>query len=197
MTSCRRPFAIASGLRSTTSRIFANDLLQGRGDAAGITFTRFVMNSTLGVAGLFDPASERGFAKQSGDFGQTLYAWGFDSGPYLVLLFFGSSNLRDTVGLAVDLFTTPPGPLVQSHAGLVLGFTIGTVDGMDLRSRNIETLDEIKASALDYYAHMKSITQQRRDAQLREARGLRAQPEELTDPAAPPAEPMHEPQLEH
>jgi phospholipid-binding lipoprotein MlaA len=163
-------------------RIFANDLLQGRGDAAATTLGRFAMNSTLGIAGLFDPATERGLAKQSGDFGQTLYAWGFGDGPYLVLLFFGPSNVRDAIGLGVDLFTTPPGPLLHSHAGLVIGFTVGTVNAMDLRSRNIETLDEIKASALDYYSHMKSIARQRREAQLREAKSLPAQPQELTDP---------------
>jgi len=171
-------------------RIFANDLLQGRGDAAATTFVRFSMNTTLGLAGLFDPATERGYPKQSGDFGQTLYTWGFDSGPYLVLLFFGPSNLRDTVGLGVDLFTTPPGPLLQSHAGLVAGFVVGTVDGVDLRSRNIETLDEIKASALDYYSHLKSIVQQRREAQLREGRGLAGEPQELSDPESPTQGPL-------
>ena len=168
-------------------RIFANDLLQGRADAAGITFKRFFINTTVGVAGLFDVATEKGLPKQSGDFGQTLYAWGVDHGPYLVLLFFGPSNVRDAFGLGVDLFTTPPGVFVSGHAGVVTGFVVGTVDGIDLRSRNIETLDEIIASSLDYYAHLKSIAQQRREAELREGRGGAAQPEELIDPgtAAP------------
>jgi len=64
----------------------------------------------------------------------------------------------------------------------VTGFAVGTIDGMDLRSRNIESLDEIKASALDYYTHLKSIAQQRRDAELREARGGAKEPPELIDP---------------
>jgi phospholipid-binding lipoprotein MlaA len=165
-------------------RIFANDLLQRRAEAAWITFNRFLINTTVGVAGLFDLASERGLPKQSGDFGQTLYAWGVDDGPYLVLLFFGPSNLRDTVGLGVDLFTTPPGVFLPGHAGVVTGFAVGTVDGMDLRSRNIESLDEVIASSLDYYAHLKSIARQRREAQLREARGLAQEPQELTDPGS-------------
>ena len=172
----------------TEPRILANDLLQGRGDAAGITFNRFFLNTTLGVGGLFDPATERGLPKQSGDFGQTLYAWGVDSGPYLVLLFFGPSNVRDAFGLGVDLFTTPPGVFVPGHAGLVTGFAVGTIDGMDLRSRNIESLDEIKASALDYYTHLKSIAQQRREAELREARGGAKEPPELIDPGTSPGE---------
>src|SRR5213079_1709919 len=59
-------------------RIFVNDLLQRRPNAAGITFTRFLINTTVGLGGLFDPATEHGLPKQSGDFGQTLYSWGVD-----------------------------------------------------------------------------------------------------------------------
>ena len=91
-------------------------------------------------------------------------------GPYLVLLFFGPSNFRDAVKLGVDLFTTPPALLVTGHTGTLINFGVGTIDGMDLRSRNIETLDEIKASALDYYTHLKSISWQHREAQLHEAK---------------------------
>jgi len=171
-------------------RIFVNDLLQRRADAAGITFNRFFLNTTIGVAGMFDPATQRGFPKQSGDFGQTLYTWGVADGPYLVLLFFGPSNFRDAFGLGVDLFTTPPALVVTGHAGVVTGLAVGAVDGIDLRSRNIESLDEIIASALDYYSHLKSITRQRRQAQLREARGLEAEAEELIDPGTSATEPQ-------
>ncbi len=171
----------------TEPRILVNDLLQGRADAAGITFNRFFLNTIVGVAGMFDFATPRGLPKQSGDFGQTLYVWGISDGPYLVLLFFGPSNFRDALGLGVDLFTTPPALIVTGHAGLVAGLAVGTADGIDLRSRNIETLDEIIASALDYYSHLKSITRQRRQAELLEARGLAAEPQEFVDPG--PTEP--------
>ena len=163
-------------------RIFANDLLQGRPEAAGTTFARFAINTVAGVGGMFDVATGQGYARQTGDFGQTLYRWGFADGPYLVLLFFGPSNVRDALGLGVDLFTTPPALVLTGHTGTIINFAVGTVDGMDLRARNIETLDEIKASALDYYAHLKSITRQRRAAQLREASGAKEEPQELTDP---------------
>jgi phospholipid-binding lipoprotein MlaA len=176
----------------TEPRIFANDLLQGRGDAAGITLNRFVINTTVGVAGLLDVATQKGFPVQSGDFGQTLYTWGIDSGPYVVLLFFGPSNLRDAFGLGVDLVTTPPGVFVPGHAGLVTGVVVGTVDGMDLRSRNIESLEEIKASALDYYSHLKSIAWQRREAQLRQGRGAGPEPTELIDPGMSSGEPREQ-----
>jgi len=165
-------------------RIFVNDILQGRFNAAGFTFARFVMNSTAGIGGMFDVATGQGLPRQTGDFGETLYMWGAKDGPYVVLLFFGPSNVRDTIGLGVDLFTTPPALVVSGHAGTVTNFVVGTVDGVDLRARNIETLDEIKASALDQYTHMKSLMRQHRDAQLRAAKGLDEEPLELSDPEA-------------
>ena len=175
-------------------RIFANDLLQRRPDAAGTTFARFAINTVAGLGGMFDVATAQGYARQSGDFGQTLYSFGIGGGPYLVLLFFGPSNFRDALGLGVDLFTTPPALVLTGHTGTVINFAVGAVDGMDLRSRNIETLDEIKASALDYYAHLKSVTRQHREAQLREASGGKEEPQELTDPGMPATAPPQPPQ---
>ena len=163
-------------------RIFVNDVLQGRFNAAGFTFARFVANSLAGAGGVFDFASMHGLPKQTGDFGQTLYAWGMADGPYLMLLLFGPSNVRDAFGLGVDMATTPPALVIHGRAERVFGAALGIVDGIDLRSRNIETLDEIKASALDPYAHLKSIFRQYRATQLREARGLADVPPELTDP---------------
>ena len=171
-------------------RIFVNDVLQGRFNAAGFTFGRFFVNSIAGVGGMFDFAGMHGLAKQSGDFGQTLYAWGAADGPYLVLPFYGPSNLRDAFGLGVDLMTTPPALVVTGHSRTAVGVGVGVLDGIDLRSRNIETLDEIRASSLDFYAHLKSIARQHREAQLREARSLEAAPPELVDPNAPVDEPQ-------
>ncbi len=173
-------------------RIFANDVLQRRAEAAGLTLARFSINTIAGIGGMFDVATDKGYPRQTGDFGQTLYTWGVADGPYLVLLFFGPSNVRDAFGLGVDLFTTPPALVLTGHTGTVINIAIGTIDGMDLRARNIETLDEIKASALDYYAHLKSITQQHRAAQLREASGLKEEPQELSDPAAPATVPQEQ-----
>jgi len=163
-------------------RILANDLLQGRPDAAWITLGRFILNTFAGIGGMFDAATPEVFPRQSGDFGQTLYAWGVGDGPYVVLLFFGPSNLRDAFGLGVDIYTTPPALVVKGHAGTVTGVAVGAVDGIDLRARNIETLDEIKSSALDFYASLKSLTRQRRAAELRAARGGTEAPVELIDP---------------
>lgn len=84
---------------------FANSVLQASPDKVGTTLVRFMLNSTVGLAGLFDPASRLGFARQSEDFGQTLGVWGAGAGPYLVLPLLGPSNLRDAAGRAVDALT--------------------------------------------------------------------------------------------
>ncbi|MET0217350.1 MAG: VacJ family lipoprotein [Burkholderiales bacterium] len=166
-------------------RIFVNNLLQLRIDDAGITFARFSFNSTFGLAGMFDVASRHGLSRQTGDFGETLYMWGVDSGPYLVLPLFGASNIRDAFGLTVDLYTTPPAHLFRGSAGIWINVGVYTVSGFDLRSRNIETLDHIKTNSLDYYAQFRSIAQQYREGQLRAARGLVEEPPDLVDPGAP------------
>lgn len=171
-------------------RIFVNDVLQARFNAAGTTFARFFANTIAGVGGLFDFASAHGLPRQTGDFGQTLYAWGVDDGPYLVLLFFGPSNVRDAIGLGVDLATTPPALVVHGPAADVATIALGIVDGIDLRSRNIDTLDAIKASSLDFYTHFKSVVRQHRAVALREARGITAAPPELVDPGATPEDPQ-------
>ena len=166
-------------------RIFANNLLQGRVDAAGITFGRLFVNTLLGVGGLFDVASGRDLPRQTGDFGETLYFWGAGTGPYLVLPLFGPSNVRDAFGLGVDLYTTPPAHWFAGTTGLWVNVGLSTVNGFDLRSRNIETLDQIKANALDYYVQFRSIARQYREGQLRAARGLAEHPDDLVDPGAP------------
>lgn len=83
-------------------KTFANSILQAKVDKAAPTFFRFVLNSTIGVFGLFDPASGLGLKRQEEDFGQTLGAWGAGDGPYVVLPFLGPSNLRDSIGTGVD-----------------------------------------------------------------------------------------------
>ena len=86
----------------TEIETFANSILQGRFTRASRALVRFAVNSTVGIAGLFDPMAARGTRQQREDFGQTLGVWGLGDGPYLVLPIFGPSNLRDTTGLAGD-----------------------------------------------------------------------------------------------
>lgn len=83
-------------------RNFINNLLQGKAEGCVNSVFRFAFNSTLGLGGLLDPATEMGFPEWKEDFGQTLGVWGVGPGPYLVLPLLGPSTLRDTGGLAVD-----------------------------------------------------------------------------------------------
>ena len=102
---------------------FVNNLLQFKLKQTGITLARFVVNTTVGVAGLWDPATGWGMPRQTEDFGQTLGHWGMAHGPYIVLPIFGPSNLRDTTGLVVDsvAFSTvgPPMWVDNDEAELV------------------------------------------------------------------------------
>jgi phospholipid-binding lipoprotein MlaA len=90
-------------------RIFVNDVLQLRFEAAAHTATRFVLNSTFGMGGLLDVAGREGIPQERGDFGQTLFAWGVSEGPYVVRPYLGPSTLRDAVGSTLDMVANPVG----------------------------------------------------------------------------------------
>lgn len=87
---------------------FLNAVLQGRPDAAAISTGRFMVNTTVGVFGLFDVATKMGIEVQRADFGQTLMVWGFKPGPYVVLPFFGPRTVRSATGYFVDTYTSIP-----------------------------------------------------------------------------------------
>jgi len=172
--------------------IFANNMMQGEFKLAHDTFARFLFNSTFGVGGIFDLASDNGLERQTGDFGQTLYVWGVPEGPYLVLPIFGPSNPRDAVGMGVDSQMDPWGYLASAY-GAATSATLGryAASGVDLRSRNIETLDDIQRNAIDYYAQIRSLYRQRRARDLRHGRPAPMPnfdtPADTTTPAPAPA----------
>ena len=87
--------------------IGVNNLLQGKVSEAFDDWTRFILNTTVGLVGIHDVATDLGLEKHNEDFGQTFGRWGAGTGPYLVLPIFGSSNLRDGVGLAADMYADP------------------------------------------------------------------------------------------
>ncbi len=149
--------------------IFANNVLQGEFTRAGTTLERFAANTTLGVGGMWDVADHWGIHQQMGDFGQTLYAWGINPGPYLVLPFFGPSNFRDAIGMGVDSAMSPWGYVVRINSNdAENAFTISslTAEGLTKREQNIEALDALREGSLDFYAQMRSVTRQYRDKQL-------------------------------
>jgi phospholipid-binding lipoprotein MlaA len=161
-------------------RILANNLLQFRLLDAGHTIMRFFFNSTAGLGGLFDVATPWGIARRTGDFGQTLHEWGLDNGPYLMLPLAGPSNARDTVGWVSDGFLNPFNWLlpIEVSAGRVV------VEGVDVREQNIEALDELRSGSLDFYARLRSVWQQRRDAELGRSAASGEQLDILEDPGA-------------
>ncbi|MCP5036892.1 MAG: VacJ family lipoprotein [Rhodobacteraceae bacterium] len=87
--------------------LIVNDLLQGNIEDAAHNSVRLLFNTTIGLAGLFDPATGVGLEQRSTDFGETLHVWGVAEGDYVVLPFYGPSTQRDAVGIAVDFFTNP------------------------------------------------------------------------------------------
>ncbi len=138
--------------------ILANDLLQGEWERAEATTTRFFVNSTIGLAGLFDIAKDMGYEYHDEDFGQTLATYGSGEGAYLVLPFIGPSSIRDGAGLVVDSLMDPLTYILSTEAAIARR----GISGVDTRSRNIELVDEIKRDSIDYYARVRSLYRQRR-----------------------------------
>jgi phospholipid-binding lipoprotein MlaA len=144
--------------------IFANDLLQGERDRAGVTLGRFMINSTLGVFGLFDPASALGHQPHDEDFGQTLAVYGVPDGPFLMLPLLGPSNARDTVGRVGDYFINPLNSccITTDERLAIFGTT-----AVSEREANIELIDDLRANSIDLYATLRAIYTQRRAAETR------------------------------
>jgi phospholipid-binding lipoprotein MlaA len=147
--------------------IMFNDAIQGEGKLAGDTFARFWLNTFLGVGGLFDQASRSGIPFHDADFGQTFGVWGVGPGPYLVLPVLGPSNPRDAVGLVAGSFADPWNGIASAEGVYWVSYPRAAVEGIDLRSRNIEILDRIRSTSLDYYATIRSLYGQRRAAEIR------------------------------
>jgi len=142
--------------------VFANDVLQFDLERAGITAGRAIVNTTAGIGGLFDVATEIGLPFHDEDFGQTLAVWGIGEGPYLMLPILGPSNPRDTVGLVADGFMDPLNWYLDNIGLGYLTYVRAAIDGIDKRASVLDTLDEIKRTSLDFYATIRSLYRQRR-----------------------------------
>jgi phospholipid-binding lipoprotein MlaA len=136
-----------------------NQLLQGKPSDAGEMTLRVLTNTTIGIAGLFDPASSLGFERRSEDLGQTLGRWGLEPGPYLVLPLFGSSDIRDAIALPADTYVTPA-LLVPSTWQKIGVDTVGVIDTRAGLLGASQMLDEL---AFDRYTFMRDayITRRR------------------------------------
>jgi phospholipid-binding lipoprotein MlaA len=164
--------------------VIVNDLLQGKLRSFGGDTARLVVNTTLGIGGLFDPATQMGLPAGDEDFGQTLGRWGVPMGPYVVLPVFGPSSARDTVGFAGDWFTDPKNYVRNTYVSVGLsGASL-----LDLRAELLAT-DEVLARSYDPYVFVRNAYLRRREFQVKD--GTPADDVEIfeeEEPAASPAQ---------
>ena len=145
--------------------VFTNDVLQGEGEKATDTLGRFVINSTVGVAGLVDVASKIGIPGHDNDFGITLGKAGAAEGSYLVLPFVGPKPPRDLVGTGVDIAFDPLTYMSWNNSTLYM-IIRGGLSVLDDRAANIDVVEQIERSSIDFYATTRSLYRQNRAAQI-------------------------------
>ncbi len=147
--------------------IFINDVLQGEAERAFTTLRRFVLNSTVGMAGLVDVASSVGLERHNEDFGQTLAVWGVDEGFYLVLPILGPSNPRDAIGrFIVDPLIDPVNRQLDDTGNENWIWGRYAISAVDQFAAIKDELDQIKKTSVDYYAAIRSLYRQKRKAEI-------------------------------
>lgn len=141
-----------------------NAVLQGKINDAGIELSRFIINTTVGIGGLFDPAKNYASLRQTDeDFGQTLGYWGVSPGFYLVLPVLGPSNARDGVALVGDYYVDPMEQIWQNREYWIAR----TVDTVNTVSLDKDTYESIKRDALDPYLFIRDAYMQNRAARVK------------------------------
>ena len=161
------PDFVQTGVRNTLSNLmeplrFINSSLQGKIDDAFETLGRFIINSTLGILGIFDVASDLGLEKHEEDFGQTLASWGFESGPYLVLPILGPSSLRDALGQGVDTLGDPVNIVLRAKDKENYMYIRWSAEVLSRRAYYSDEIDSLKETSIDFYATVRSLYAQRR-----------------------------------
>ena len=156
----------------------SNNILQGDFDRAGNTAARFGINTTAGILGVFDPATRLGFEDQGKeDFGQTLGAWGTESGCYFVLPILGPTTARDAVGLIGNTILDPVYQITHNteiNNGVVGNgnysehnyYYYRSTGAVDFRAKNIESWDSLEENSIDLYASLKSLYLQNRKQKI-------------------------------
>jgi phospholipid-binding lipoprotein MlaA len=143
---------------------FVNHVLQGKLPDAGATLGRFVVNTTVGVGGVFDPASTMGLQRTNEDFGQTLGVWGVEPGPFIVLPFLGPSTTRDIVGRGADAALNPLNyPEFEKDDAIRLG--VLALGGINAREDAIEAFDDLRAQ-VDPYTTLRRLYGRTRAADI-------------------------------
>ena len=167
---------VVDNLRSLLT--LSNNILQGEFGRAGNTAVLFGINTTAGILGFFDPAAKLGFEDQGKeDFGQTLGAWGADSGCYFVLPILGPTTVRDSVGLVGNVFIDPVYQITHNTEidNGVIGnssysehnyYYYRSTGAVDFRAKNIESWDSLEENSIDLYASLKSLYLQNRKKKI-------------------------------
>ena len=156
----------------------SNNILQGDFKGAANTAGRFTINTTVGILGIFDPASKMGLDKKSReDFGQTLGVWGADTGCYFVLPILGPTTARDALGLVGNVFIDPVYQVTHNtETDMVIGndnlqehnyYYYRGSDAVDFRSKNIESIESLQNNSIDFYASIKSLYLQNRAQKIK------------------------------
>lgn len=145
-----------------------NFMASGHPTDAGTSMVRFLVNSTVGIGGIFDPATAMGYPETDTDFGLTLASWNVPPGPYLYLPVFGPSGARDALNLPVAWFATPLEAAPESAALNDFGYAETGIRLINTRAQYLDTIDQINATALDPYATFRSLYRQSRTSQLQQ-----------------------------
>jgi phospholipid-binding lipoprotein MlaA len=164
--------------------VIVNDLLQAKFRPALSDTGRFLMNTTLGVGGLWDPAGGMGLDKHDEDFGQTLGKWGVPSGAYLFIPLFGPSTVRDGIGSVGDIYTDP----IHYVDRDAWRYGLQGMNLIDTRARLLET-DQALQNTFDKYAFIRNAYLQRREYQVTDGAAAPLDDEPLEDPEAEDAAP--------
>ncbi len=150
---------------------FANEVLQGKPGRAAETIARFSVNTTLGLAGLWNPAQEFGLTREEEDFGQTLGVWGVGSGPFVVLPLLGPTTPRDFVGRGVDAAFDPLNydSVVDEDTRTTIGATRGVLGGLNARVKFDDQIDALNSQVEPYIA-IRQLYAAQREAAIRDGR---------------------------
>jgi phospholipid-binding lipoprotein MlaA len=160
--------AIQNALKNLRSPvILANDLLQFEMVRAWETTERMVINSTVGLGGMIDVAEKWGIKGHDEDLGQTFAVWGVPEGFYLVLPIFGPSNPRDAIGKFLDSYLDPLSRYADNTDRDEISYTRTLLGGVDEFSRVMVDLEKLKETSVDYYAALRSVVRQKREADIR------------------------------
>jgi phospholipid-binding lipoprotein MlaA len=145
----------------TYLNVIANDLLQFKLGRFLQDSTRFVVNSTMGLGGLLDPATDMDLPKGDEDLGQTFGVWGAGEGAYLVIPFFGPNSVRDAPDLAMNRFLNP-----LTYFALPISLPFAALDTINNRANLLETTELVEEAALDPYSYIREAYRQRRQYQI-------------------------------